>query len=155
MDVFSLRDTVVEDYEKFATSFTTIHAPDIATQIREIYDSKRYWPEPLIQINPNYLKSRGVSDFVAAGDLEPECAKIFKGLTLFKHQEQAIALASKGGSYVVFRTQAASAWQAVDREALAKVEGAPLPGPVVSERGARGRRSACQRGRAEQRSGAG
>ncbi len=101
MDVFSLRDTVVEDYEKFATSFTTIHAPDIATQIREIYDSKRYWPEPLIQINPNYLKSRGVSDFVAAGDLEPECAKIFKGLTLFKHQEQAIALASKGGSYVV------------------------------------------------------
>lgn len=101
MDVFSLRDAVVREYEQFATSFTTIHAQDIAAQVRAIYDSKRYWPEPLIQINPNYLKTRGVADFVASRELEPECDTIFKGLTLFKHQEQAIALASTGASYVV------------------------------------------------------
>lgn len=101
MDVFSLRDEVVREYEQFATSFTTIRAPDIATQVREIYDSKRYWPEPLIQINPNYLKSKTVAEFVAAGQLAPECEQIFKGLTLFKHQEQALALADTGASYVV------------------------------------------------------
>ena len=44
MDVFSLRDAVVREYEQFATSFTTIHAQDIAAQVRAIYDSKRYWP---------------------------------------------------------------------------------------------------------------
>lgn len=101
MDVFSLRDEVVREYEQFATSFTTIRAQDIATQVRAIYDSKRYWPEPLIQINPNYLKSKTVAEFVASGQLAPECEQIFKGLTLFKHQEQALALASTGASYVV------------------------------------------------------
>jgi hypothetical protein len=29
LDVFSLRDAVVDEYKKFATSFTTIRAEDI------------------------------------------------------------------------------------------------------------------------------
>jgi hypothetical protein len=53
MDVFSLRDTVVGEYRKFATSFTTIFADDLRKQIDAIYADERYWPEPLIQINPN------------------------------------------------------------------------------------------------------
>ncbi len=51
MDVFSLRDTVVEECGGFATSFTTIHAEDIRQQVEAIYAQERYWPEPLIQIN--------------------------------------------------------------------------------------------------------
>ena len=37
MDVFSLRDTVVGEYKKFATSFTTIFAKDLRQRIDEIY----------------------------------------------------------------------------------------------------------------------
>ena len=37
MDVFSLRDAVVDEYKKFATSFTTIHAEDIRRQVEAIY----------------------------------------------------------------------------------------------------------------------
>lgn len=53
MDVFSLRDTVVGEYRRFATSFTTIHAEDIR-QVEATYAEGRFWPEPLIQINPSY-----------------------------------------------------------------------------------------------------
>src|SRR4051794_37104666 len=108
MDVFSLRDTVVGEYEKFATSFTTIHADDIREQVEAIYAENRYWPEPLIQINPSYKRTTTVAKLVADGLLEPKCAEIFRPisepaatLSLYKHQEQAVALASQGESFVV------------------------------------------------------
>jgi hypothetical protein len=105
LDIFALRDSVVDEYKRFATSFTTIHAPDIKAQVEAIYAEERYWPEPLIQINPSYKRSTDIRSLVAQGVLDPTCADIFqfKGepLTLYKHQEQAIALAEAGESYVV------------------------------------------------------
>ncbi|MGF6301886.1 DEAD/DEAH box helicase [Paraburkholderia sp. WC7.3d] len=105
LDIFSLRDSVVDEYKHFATSFTAIHAQDIKEQVEAIYAKNRYWPEPLIQINPSYKRSTDVRCLVEAGVLEPACADIFqvKGepLTLYKHQEQAIAVAAAGESYVV------------------------------------------------------
>ena len=112
LDVFSLRDFVVGDYKEFATSFTTIHADDIRQQVEAIYARDLYWPEPLIQINPSYRRSTTIDRLAASGMLNPVCAEIFRTpptkdaptgepLTLYKHQEQAIALASHGESYVV------------------------------------------------------
>lgn len=105
LDIFALRDSVIDEYKRFATSFTTIHAPDIRSQVEAIYAEDRYWPEPLIQINPSYKRSTDVRSLVDGGVLDPVCADIFqvKGtpLTLYKHQEQAIALAAAGESYIV------------------------------------------------------
>ncbi len=112
MDVFSLRDTVVGEYRKFATSFTTIYAEDIRQQVEAIYGMGRFWPEPLIQINPSYKRSTSIDKLVDGGVLDPKLAEIFRtastpasprgeALSLYKHQEQAIALASHGESYVV------------------------------------------------------
>jgi len=112
MDVFSLRDTVVGEYKKFATSFTTIQAEDIRTQVEAIYGTQRYWPEPLIQVNPSYKTALTIDDLVAASSLQPECGEIFRtppsadgergeSLKLFQHQQEAIGLAAKGASFVV------------------------------------------------------
>ena len=105
LDIFALRDSVVEEYKHFATSFTTIQAPDIKAQVEAIYAQARYWPEPLIQINPSYKRSTDVGSLVTAGVLDPGCAAIFQvkgeSLSLYKHQDQAIALAAAGESYVV------------------------------------------------------
>ena len=105
LDVFSLRDSVVGEYQRFATSFTTIRAPDIRRQVDAIYAENRYWPEPLIQINPSYKRTTDVGSLVANGVLHPGCAEIFRAdgepLSLYKHQEQAIALAAEGESFVV------------------------------------------------------
>jgi hypothetical protein len=105
MDVFSLRDSVVNEYRRFATSFTTIKADDIRAQVEAIYAQGRYWPDPLIQINPNYRRGATLESLVGAGALDPGTADIFRidgdPLPLYKHQEQAIVLASQGESYVV------------------------------------------------------
>ena len=50
MDVFALRDSVISEYKKFATSFTTMYADDIREKVQAIYAQGRFWPEPLIQI---------------------------------------------------------------------------------------------------------
>jgi Lhr-like helicase len=112
LDVFSLRDAIVTEYKQFATSFTTIHAPDIRQQIEAIYASDRYWPEPLIQINPNYRRTTTVEKLADEGVVHGRTAEIFRGpaapdgspgptLSLYKHQEQAIALAAERESFVV------------------------------------------------------
>ena len=105
MDVFSLRDTVVGEYRKFATSFTTSHAEDIRQQVEALYAEGRSWPEPLIQINPSHKKGADLADLIGGGALKPRTADIFRAdgapLSLYKHQEQAITLASQGESYVV------------------------------------------------------
>jgi superfamily II DNA/RNA helicase len=104
-DVFALRDSIIGEYQRFATSFTTIHAQDIKSQVESIYSDKRYWPEPLIQINPSYKKADHIQALVTKGILDPVCADIFqvngRPLTLYKHQEQSIAIANAGESYVV------------------------------------------------------
>src|SRR5581483_1106625 len=105
MDVFSLRDAVVGDYRKFATSFTTIFADDIRQQVDAIYAREQYWPEPLIQINPNFRIGSSIQALVDGGTLAPECAAIFRPhpgaepLSLYTHQEQAIAHAAQDESY--------------------------------------------------------
>mgnify|MGYP001273081169 CR=1 FL=1 len=77
-DVFSLQDSVVAEYRTFATSFTTIHAADIRSQVEAIYAENRFWPEPLIQINPRFKQTAGIDQLAAAGTLDSRCAAIFR-----------------------------------------------------------------------------
>lgn len=100
MDVFSLREQLIGDYSTFARSFTTIRAQDLREGIEAQYGSNRFWPEPLIQINPRYEAGSHASALVATGELQAETARRFN-ISLFKHQEQAIALAARGNSFVV------------------------------------------------------
>ncbi len=105
MDVFALRDSVVDEYKKFSTSFTKIHAEDIREQVEKIYSDARYWPEPLIQINASFEQSKNIDALVKEGALEAGCGDIFRvdgaPLTLHEHQRQAISIAADGESYVV------------------------------------------------------
>ncbi len=105
MDVFALRDSIVGEYRRFATSFTTIHAEDIRAQVEAIYSEGRFWPDPLLQINPSYKRGLNLETLIANGALDSRTADIFRAegapLSLYKHQEQAVVLASQGESYVV------------------------------------------------------
>jgi hydroxymethylpyrimidine pyrophosphatase-like HAD family hydrolase len=60
VDVFDLDRTLVDDYASFARSFTQIRARDIQDQVDVIYASGRFWPEPLITINPHYERGAPV-----------------------------------------------------------------------------------------------
>ncbi|MFX1808985.1 DEAD/DEAH box helicase, partial [Paraburkholderia sp. A1RI_3L] len=111
MDVFEFRQKLVSDYASFTRSFTRIRASDIQAFVDEAYESGRYWPAPLVQVNPNFKTGHTVETLVKAGGLHAECARIFRAgksasspgvsLTLFKHQEEAIGFAQSGKSYVL------------------------------------------------------
>ncbi|MEI6068452.1 MAG: DEAD/DEAH box helicase [Methylococcaceae bacterium] len=109
-NVFDFRDELVSDYSSFSRSFTRIAAPDIRQEVERQYDAGRYWPEALIQINPNYQRKTTVQALAEQGILHKKCADIFQvgklehnpqPLHLYTHQLQAIAKAQSGQSYVV------------------------------------------------------
>ena len=78
MDVFEFRGKLVNDYEAFTRSFTRIHTEDIKRFVDEAYNSGRYWPVPLVQVNPNFKTGGTVEALVAGGALHPECGRIFR-----------------------------------------------------------------------------
>lgn len=109
-NVFKFRDNLIDEYASFSRSFVRIKAPDIKAEVDRQYEDGRYWPEPLIQINPNYQRKNTVQELVSDGLLHPECAKIFKvdkednlpkDLRLYAHQIEAIERARSERSYVV------------------------------------------------------
>lgn len=100
MDVFALREALISEYQGFARSFTSIRAADIRIQVEAAYDSGRFWPDPLLQINPHFKRGRTVAELTAAGTLHPDLARLFP-VGLYQHQEYAIELAKRGESFVV------------------------------------------------------
>ena len=111
MDVFEFRDRLIEDYERFSRSFTRIRAEDVRDAVELAYRGDRFWPAPLIQINPNFVPGGTIEELVGAGLLDAECAKIFrikspedtfgKPMVLHRHQRDAIDVARGGESYVL------------------------------------------------------
>ena len=109
-DIFAFRNSLVNEYASFSRSFSSPSAQDIAFKLDREYSLQRYWPEPLLQINPNYKKGASVQALSQRGILSPVCADIFRvgkqqgapqPLTLHKHQEEAIAFVQQKRSYVV------------------------------------------------------
>jgi hypothetical protein len=110
LDVFELRGRVIDEYAAFSRSFTRIAARDIRDVVDAEYARGRYWPEPLIQINPNYRRNGTVADLVRDGTLHPECERLFqtnkaegrpRPIELYTHQVEALAKAKAGRSFVV------------------------------------------------------
>ncbi|WP_348674369.1 DEAD/DEAH box helicase, partial [uncultured Abyssibacter sp.] len=111
MDVFNFRNRLVGEYESFSRSFSLIRSGDIQSIVESEYQNGRYWPAPLLQINPHYQPAKTVQELAADGTLHPKCGEIFRvgkdldtagePLRLYKHQIEAISLAAGGSSYVV------------------------------------------------------
>ncbi|MHB9800486.1 DEAD/DEAH box helicase [Pseudomonas sp. MT3] len=109
-NVFQFRDQLIERYGSFSRSFVRIAAPDIQAEVEHQYAQGRYWPEPLVQINPNYQRQGTVQQLVEQGLLDSACADIFQvgktegspqPLHLYKHQMEALAKGQGRQSYVV------------------------------------------------------
>jgi ATP-dependent helicase YprA (DUF1998 family) len=105
MDVFDLDQSLVDDYARFSRSFTQIRALDIQAQVEDIYRTRRFWPEPLISLNPHFERDAAVDKLVAEGSLHANTGAVFrvngKPITLYRHQAQSIAKASARQSFVV------------------------------------------------------
>ncbi len=78
MDVFAFREDLISEYKRFSRSFTKIKAKDISDEVDAVYDNGDFWPDPIIQLNPNFEPGGYVDDLVSDGTLDAECAKIFR-----------------------------------------------------------------------------
>ncbi|MCZ7664796.1 MAG: DEAD/DEAH box helicase [Thermoleophilia bacterium] len=78
MDVFHLRDQLVEDYREYVESFIRIKDERIRSTVEEAIDAGLLWPAPLVQLNPTFEAAETVDELVADGTLHPECGRIFR-----------------------------------------------------------------------------
>ena len=143
-NVFQFRDQLIERYGSFSRSFVRIAAPDIQAEVEHQYAQGRYWPEPLVQINPNYQRQGTVQNLAAQGVLHAACAEIFQvgksegspePLHLYKHQMEALAKGQERQSYVVTTGTGSGKSLSffipiIDRILKAKEKGAKLSGAL-------------------------
>lgn len=107
MDIFSIHESVVEDYRRYVRSFLTIADDRIREKVEdELLNRGGIYPEALVQLNPGFERGRDVAELVADGVLHPRCADIFRNsqgqtIGLYRHQEEAILRACKGLPFVV------------------------------------------------------
>lgn len=108
MDIFDLDQALIERYESFARSFSEIRAPEVRAQVDAAYNEQRFWPEPLITINPRYEEAdHSIDQLIAQDVLDPAISKIFATgpdrtpIKLHRHQERAVAKARNGESFIV------------------------------------------------------
>jgi ATP-dependent helicase YprA (DUF1998 family) len=105
VNVFDLDSSLVRDYERFARSFTQIRSVDIRSRVEQIYATNRFWPEPLISINPHFEGGPSVEELAADGTLHSDTAHVFRvdgqPIKFHRHQSQAIAKAAHRHSFVV------------------------------------------------------
>ncbi len=111
MDVFELRDRLIDDYCSYIRSFIRIRDDRIRKKVDDEIGGGLLWPDPLIQLNPAFEPGAKIDQLVEEGLLDQECGKIFRiqktatdkgrDLRLHKHQEQALRAAKTGQSYVL------------------------------------------------------
>lgn len=104
-DIFDFRETLMDAFSQFSRSFTRVGAKDIKDVLEQEYANGRYWPEPLIQVNPHYKTTETIASLVSRNILSPPCETLFKingqSITLFDHQEKAVLKARDRQSYVL------------------------------------------------------
>ncbi len=110
MDVFSLRNHLVDQYASYTGSFLNILDPAIRDYTHARLTEGRLWPDALIQLSPAYEQAETIAELVESGVLHPQCGAIFRAqrpdgraesLRLYRHQRAAIDLAQAGKHYVV------------------------------------------------------
>ncbi len=114
MDIFELRDRLIEDYNAYISSFFQIRDTAIRAKVEESIQAGLLWPDALIQLNPAFAPGAWIDDLVAERILHEECQRIFRKdkdrpehhgmgrpLRLHRHQEDAARIARQGHNYVL------------------------------------------------------
>ena len=67
MDVFGVRDQLIDDYSAFTTAFVDINDPRIKEYVDDQLSRGDQWPEPWISLNPMFQSGGAVGDLVSEG----------------------------------------------------------------------------------------
>ncbi len=112
MDVFALRNELLDDYQRYIQNVITIRDKRIKDHVATSLQEGFLWPDPLIQMNPAFQPGATIDALVDEDVLHPECRHIFRvkhdqqdagglAMRLYQHQEDAVRLAHDGRAYVL------------------------------------------------------
>jgi ATP-dependent helicase YprA (DUF1998 family)/very-short-patch-repair endonuclease len=113
VDVFDLRDRLIDDYRRYVASFMALRDRRIRERVGTSLVEGNLWPEPRIGLNPAFEAGGWIDDLVAEGLLHPGCSDIFRAgkvmggdlrgipMRLHRHQADAIREARAGRNYVL------------------------------------------------------
>ncbi|MFN0029920.1 MAG: DEAD/DEAH box helicase [Acidimicrobiales bacterium] len=112
MNIFDVRERLVDDYRGFTSAFVSPRDERIRQFVDDRLAEGAQWPDPWISLNPSFASGGTITELIAAGLLHPECEKIFRDkpsptdwgastLSLHRHQREAIEVARSGNSYVL------------------------------------------------------
>src|SRR5919201_1163320 len=77
VDVFGLRQRLVDDYADFTRSFVVIRDEQISARVDEELAAGLLWPHPIVQLNPAFEPGRMIDEPVDEGLLHERCREIF------------------------------------------------------------------------------
>ncbi len=102
MDVFKLREYVVDEYRSYVESFVNVHDERLAAYVRQRLDEGELWPEAVLQLNPAYEPAETLGELAEQGLLHADTARFFgPDLRLYRHQREAIDIARREEPYIV------------------------------------------------------
>ena len=102
LDVFKLRESVVDEYRDYVSSFIRVLDDRINQYVNNRLGQGELWPEAVLQLNPAFEMDQTLGEMAANGIIMPETARFFgKELQLYRHQRQAIDIGQRGESFVV------------------------------------------------------
>lgn len=114
MNVFDLRNRLVDEYRDYVTSFLEIRDGRIRQRVQSNLAAGKLWPEPRLALNPSFAPGESIDALVSEGLLHQRAADIFRvgksaedhrgqPMHLYRHQTDAVRAAT-GGRNVVLTT---------------------------------------------------
>lgn len=102
MDVFNLREAVVDEYRDYVESFINIYDERADAFVRERLAEGELWPDPALQLNPAYAPAETLGELYGQSVIREETASFFgHDIRLYQHQREALDAAQRGDNYVV------------------------------------------------------
>jgi hypothetical protein len=96
LDVFSLRDRVVQEYRDYFESFINIQDARLRLFVEGELRSAKLWPDAVLQLNPAYQPDLTLGELAAKGVIHRDVPRFFGDLRLYQHQREALDIALRG-----------------------------------------------------------
>lgn len=102
LDPFALNDQARKTYEQYLRATVNVAEPRLAQFVNDELDQGLLWPDPYLQISPQFEKGPTLAELAADDAIHVGTARFFgEDIRLHRHQEEALQHGLVGNSFAV------------------------------------------------------
>lgn len=101
MNAFYAHQEIINLYKQYLQSFLYIKDGRMRQRVLKAFEQNDLIPEPLIQFNPSYERSKSLDNLIDEKLVNAGLKKIFGSFRLYRHQVEALELGAKGQGFIV------------------------------------------------------